>query len=130
MLTGHNSCLSLNNVIYIYYIYNISIYISSNNYVLIFMYKILWGISVTILIDFVSLWRTSLWGLASVYWLLWLWTWAWGSTGLGPYSVLCSRAMCRRTVLLRVNVRLQNGHGTRIPWWRWRMWARKLVSYP
>ena len=34
------------------------------------MYKILWGISVTILIDFVSLWRTSLWGLASVHLLV------------------------------------------------------------
>lgn len=51
---------------YIFYIYIIFLYISSNNYVFIFMYKILWGISVTILIDFVSLWRTSLWGLASV----------------------------------------------------------------
>lgn len=32
-----------------------------------------------------------------------------------PSSCLCSRAMCRRTVLLRVNVREQNGHGTRMP---------------
>lgn len=43
-------------------------------------------------------------------------------------SALCSRAMCRLTVLLRVNVRWQNGHGTLIPWWRCRMWARRFVS--
>lgn len=47
---------------------------------------------------------------------------------LTDISCLCSRAMCRRTVLLRVNVRVQNGHGTRMPWWRCRMWARRLVS--
>lgn len=49
-----------------------------------------------------------------------------GSVGVGdsgslaaasvrPSSCLCSRAMCRRTVLLRVKVREQNGHGTRMP---------------
>lgn len=43
-------------------------------------------------------------------------------------SALCSRAMCRLTVLFRVNVREQNGHGTLIPWWRCRMWARRFVS--
>lgn len=45
-------------------------------------------------------------------------------------SCLCSRAICRLTVLFRVNVREQKGQGTRIPWWRCRIWARKLVSYP
>lgn len=30
-------------------------------------------------------------------------------------SVLCSRAICRLTVLFRVNVREQNGHGTLMP---------------
>lgn len=43
-------------------------------------------------------------------------------------SSLCSRAMCRLTVLFLVNVRVQNGHGTLIPWWRCRTWARKFVS--
>ena len=42
----------------------------------------------------------------------------------------CSRAMCRLTVLLRVKLRWQKGQGTRIPWCRCRMCARKLVSYP
>lgn len=42
----------------------------------------------------------------------------------------CSRAIWRRTVLLRVKVRWQYGQGTRIPWWRWRMCALRLVSYP
>ena len=40
----------------------------------------------------------------------------------------CSRAIWRRTVLLRVKVRWQYGQGTRMPWWRWRMWALRLVS--
>lgn len=38
--------------------------------------------------------------------------------------------MWRRTVLLRVKVREQNGQGTRIPWCRCRMCARRFVSYP
>lgn len=43
-------------------------------------------------------------------------------------SSLCSRAMCRLTVLFLVNVREQYGHGTLIPWWRCRTWARRFVS--
>lgn len=69
------------------------------------------------------------------YWL-WFWTWVacWNDERSvcwkGPNSVLCSRAICLLTVLLRVNVREQNGHGTRIPWWRCLIWARRFVSYP
>jgi hypothetical protein len=61
---------------------------------------------------------------------LWLCTCCWFWNAFRLSSALCSRAMCLLTVLLRVKVREQNGHGTRIPWCRCRMWARKLVSYP
>lgn len=43
---------------------------------------------------------------------------------------MCSRAICLRTVLFLVKVREQNGHGTRMPWCRCLIWARKFVSYP
>lgn len=61
---------------------------------------------------------------------LWLCTCCWFWNAFKLSSALCSRAICRLTVLLRVKVREQNGHGTRIPWCRCRMWARKFVSYP
>ena len=47
---------------------------------------------------------------------------------LGLIWCLCSLCMCRLTVLFLVKDRWQNGQGTLMPWWRWRMWALRFVS--
>ena len=41
---------------------------------------------------------------------------------------LCSLWMCLLTVLFLVKDLWQKGQGTLMPWWRCRMWARRLVS--